>query len=405
MKLFSNPQQSTQHDVDLILDIRSGSVGACLVSTNKDTPEIHWSDRFPVDFLTEHDTDRLLHMTKQALSEAVTTARDKGLQAMENASTSSQPGEIYCYFSAPWQIGSPQDITIEHDSSFVVNRSRLELAKEKAENVFLDNTLDNFSTNEDNLEPLTTALLGCWCNGYRLEEPNGVLTDRLKASTYVSMLPARIKSVVESTVTNTFHPGDISYHSFTSAIHRAFTKRFSHPKTFLTINVDEEMTQLLLINSGVLMGAVSYPVGSHFLIRELAESLDVPSADARSRLRQQQKNEAEEQSNQQIEEVVTKTRDKWQNLLIDTLDEFSADVSIPEYAFVLANRDVSKTFHDFVKNADVSDHILNEDSFRVHEVTDDLLQIHVTTTEDHSDHYLSIAGITHTDAKLGVKVA
>lgn len=405
MNLFFSSQKSAESDVDLILDIRSGSVGACLVTTNKQTPEIHWSDRFSVDFLTEQDTDRLLHITKKVLSEAVTAARDEGLRTMEGTSAGSRLGEIYCYFSAPWQTGSPQDITIEHDSSFVVNQNRLQLAKTKAENVFVEETLENFGTSEENLEPLSTALLGCWCNGYRVEEPNGVLVDRLKVSTYVSMLPTRIKSAVESTVTNTFHPDNISYHSFTAAIHRAFTKRFSHPKTFLTINVDEEMTQLLIINSGVLMGSVSYPVGSHFLIRKLTQSLDVPAADARSRLRQQQRGEAEEQNKQQIEKVVTKTRDKWQKLLTDALDEFSAEVSIPEYAFVLANHDVSKTFRDFAKNTDVSDQILTEDTFRVHEVTDDLLQIHVATTEDHSDHYLSIAGITQADIKSGLEVA
>lgn len=403
MNLFSNSQHAVDSEVDLILDIRSGGVGVCLVTTDTETPKIHWSDRFSVDFLAEHDTDRLLHMTKRALSEAVTTARDKGFQKIKDRSTGSQPGEIYCYFAAPWQIGSPQDITIEHDSPFEVNQDRLQLAKEKAENLFLENSLENFGTSEENLKPLTTALLGCWCNGYRLQQPKSVLTDKLKVSTYVSMVPTRIKSVVESTVTNTFHPNNITYHSFTAAIHNAFTKCFSHPKTFLIINVDEEMTQLIIVNSGVLVGSVSYPVGSHFLIRELAESLNVPAADARARLRQQQKSEADKQSNQQVEEIIARVRDKWQSLLIDTLDEFSADVSIPEYAFVLANHDVSKTFRDFVKDVDVSEHVLDKDSLRVHEVTDDLLQIHVATAEDHSDHYLSIASIMHSSEKSGVK--
>lgn len=400
--MLKDAAQSSKETADLIFDIRSGSVGVCLVSAGKDTPQIHWSKRFSVDFLSEHDTDRLLHMTKEALTKAVTAANKEGLQALKNETEVSDLGDIYCYFAAPWQIGSPQEITIQNESPFVVNEDRLQLAKEKAEDMFLEDALDRFSTDKENLIPLTTALLGCWCNGYRLENPHGVSTTKLRASTYISMLPQRVRETVENTISDEFHPDQISYHSFTAAIQRAFTKRFSHPKTFLVVNVDEEMTQLLIINSGVLMGSVSYPVGSHFLIRQLAKSLDVPAADARTRLRQYQEDEAEDKRHEEVEKVLKKTRDKWQELLSDSLGEFSANVSIPEYAFVLTNHDVSSSFSEFTKGVEVKDHLLREDSFRVHEVTDDLLQIHVATQEEHSDHYLSIASVIHADAQADV---
>jgi cell division ATPase FtsA len=213
------------------------------------------------------------------------------------------------------------------------------------------------------------------------------------------MLPRRVRQVTEEVISKTFHPDRLSCHSFTAAIQRAFTKQFSHPKTFLVVNVDEEMTQLLIVNSGVLMGSVSYPVGSHFLIRQLAKELDVPAGDAKSRLYQHQNKEAESRTAQDIERILTQTQERWQDLLVDSLGEFSADVSIPEYAFVLANHDVRGTFREFTQGVTVGQHLLRTDGFRVHEVSDDLLQIHVQSQQDHTDHYLSIAGLIHEHTK------
>jgi translation elongation factor EF-Ts len=402
MNFFSSSQQSYDGDVDAIFDIRSGSVGVSLVTADDETPKVHWSDRFAVDFLSEHDTDRLLHMTKDALTKAVSALQKDGLKAVKKTSKSASVGKVFCYFSAPWQIGSPQEVEIEKESRFIVNENRLELAQEQAEKLFQEKALKHYDTKEDNLVPLTTALLGCWCNGYRLEKPHGVRTNKLLASTYISIIPQRLRDTIEETISQSFHPDKISYHSFTVAIHRAFTERFSHPKTFLVINVDEEMTQLLIVNSGVLMGLVSYPTGSHFLIRQLSKSLDVPIADAKTRLHQFQEKEAGSIRDNEVKQILNKTREKWQELLRDALGKFSADISIPEYAFVLANHDTSAAFREFTKGMDVSDHILRTDSFRVHEVTDDLLQIHLSTQEDHSDHYLSIASVIHADTQTDI---
>ena len=401
MAFFSDTEQSSNQGVDVVFDIRSGSVGVCLVSADEQTPKIHWSDRFSVDFLAEHDTDRLLKMTKNALNKAVSTAHEDGLSELE--SDGSNPlCNIYCYFAAPWQIGSPQEITIQDDNEFTVTQNRLELAKEKAEKMFLDDALERHGTHKENLTKLSTALLAFWCNGYRLKNPHQVGTKNLRVSTYVSMLPRRVRQVTEEVISKTFHLDRLSCHSFTAAIQRAFTKHFSHPKTFLVVNVDEEMTQLLIVNSGVLMGSVSYPVGSHFLIRQLAKKLGVPAGDAKSRLYQYQNEEAESRTAQDIERILTQTKERWQDLLVDSLGEFSADVSIPEYAFVLANHDVSGTFREFTQDVEVGQHLLRTDGFRVHEVSDDLLQIHVQSQQDHTDHYLSIAGLIHEHTKKDV---
>lgn len=396
MNLFGSSQQSTDGGADLIFDIRSGSVGACLVTTDGDTPEIRWSTRVSVDFLAEHDTDRLLHMTQDALRDAVNTARDEGLSVLDDTDQTSGVRDVFCYFAAPWQVGSPQEITIENEDPFVVDTKKIQLAKEKAQRLFLDNAVNRFGADSKSLQPLTTALLSIWCNGYELDNPIGVSTDTLQASTYVSMLPERVKDLVEQTISDAFHLDRLSLHSFTASVQRAFSQTFSHPKTFLVVNVDEEMTQLLVVNSGVLMGSVSYPLGSHFLIRTLAKSLDVPAGDARSRLRQYQHEEAQAESAATISRIINESKNRWQELLVESLGEFSADVSMPSYAFVLASHATSASFADFTREAEVEEHLLTEASFRVHEVTDDLLSIHVQSKEEHTDHHLSIASLTHT---------
>jgi hypothetical protein len=393
MNFFSSANTSN-NTVDALLDIRSGSVGAALVEYRENsTPKIHWSHRESVDFLTDHDTDRLLHMTQQALQKIIKQVREKGLPVCrQELDTQVSLGNVRCFFAAPWQVGSPQEITMTKDEKFAVDREQIELAKEKAEKLFSEDAMGKFGTESENLEQLTTAVFSIWCNGYEVTNPLGCKTDRLRIATYVSMLPSRVKKLTENKISDQLHPDKISLHSFTAAIQKTFTQVFSHPKTFLVVNVDEEMTQLLVVNSGVLMGAVSYPLGSNFLIRTLAKALNAPAADARTRLRQYQEDEANGKTQETVDRVIGKARTRWQDLLVSSLDEFSSDISVPDYAFVLANQATTDIFADFVDGVSVEKHLLSNDSFRIHAVTDELLSEHVIFDE-HADHYLSMAGL------------
>jgi len=393
MNFFSS-SNTANNTVGAVIDIRSGSVGAALLSyTAEGKPHIHWSHRQSVDFLTEHDTDRLIHMTQQALEETAEKIHDEGLK--KSARIHEQEvglGSVRCFFAAPWQVGSPQEITITNEEEFTVDQKQIELAKDKAESLFSEDTISRFGTESENFKQLTTAVFSVWCNGYQLENPLGVTTDNLRVATYVSMLPDRVKQLTENNISNHLHPDKLSLHSFTAAVHKTFTQAFTHPKTFLVINIDEEMTQLLVVNSGVLMGAVSYPLGSHFLIRTLAKALDVPAADARTRLKQYQEDEAETKTQSTVNQVVDKSRDRWQELLVSSLDQFSENISIPNYAFVLSNHATSPVFADFAGDVSVKEHLLTDDTFRIHEVTDKLLTNHIKAA-DHVDHYLGMASL------------
>jgi hypothetical protein len=396
MNLFSS-STAPENTVDAVLDIRSGSVGAALLDYDENgRPEIYWSHRQPVDFLTEHDTDRLIHMTQRALDKTTEQIRKIGLKKAEKKrERETALGDVRCFFAAPWQVGSPQEITITNENPFTVDKKQLQLAKGKAESLFSEDAVSRFGTKSENLKQLTTAVFSVWCNGYKLDDPIGVRTDNMRLATYVSMLPDRVRKLTENCISNHLHPEKLSLHSFTAAVHKTFTQAFNHPKTFLVINVDEEMTQLLVVNSGVLMGAVSYPLGSHFLIRTLAKALDAPAADARSRLKQFEDDEAQAQTQSTVNDVIEKARDRWQELLVSSLEQFSENVSIPTYAFVLSNHVTSPTFADFAGDISARKHLVVSDSFRIHEVTDDLLADHTTAT-DHVDHYLGMASLVET---------
>ncbi|PSO46594.1 MAG: hypothetical protein BRC24_01170, partial [Parcubacteria group bacterium SW_4_46_8] len=90
-----------------------------------------------------------------------------------------------------------------------------------------------------------------------------------------------------------------------------------------------------------------------------------------------------------------KARNRWQELLVSSLEQFSENVSIPAYAFVLSNHVTGSTFADFASDVSARKHLVVSDSFRIHEVTDDLLADHTTST-DHVDHYLGMASLVET---------
>lgn len=397
MGLFET--KSSDPKTKAVFDIRSGSIGAAIVVTSQESdPEVVWTHRKSISFMEEHDTNKLVNMAKRALD----TAASKLQKASGKISWETEVPpiqDVQCFFSAPWYVGSTQTVTISKNEAFAVDKERMNLARQKAYEVFQEETIANHTKNKENLEELDETVFGVWCNGYKLNNPNRVKTNTLEVAIYISMLPTRIADVVRETVGSQFHTDRLSFSSFTAAISDLFTNVFDHPKSFLVVDAGEELTEILLVENEVLTESVSFPLGEHFLTRTLTEKLDTPPADARSRLRLYQEDHQSDKGKGEIDDVIKKAKKRWQELFASSIGEFSSNISIPSHAYVLSGHRFGSLFADFVSDTSVKDHLVTRPKFRVHEVDNQLLSSRLNTNKEEVDHFLATSILSACEAE------
>lgn len=383
MTLFGS--QTKTGGADVIFDIHSGSIGAAIV-TFDGQPIVHWSTRKPIDFLSEHDTDKLLQTTKRKIAAVAETVHDDALDTLRaKEGAPNTIGNVEVFISAPWHVGGAQKIIVRKDDPFTIDGEQLQLAQTKAEEMFREQAAQQFGAQQESMQSLETIILKTKCNGYTLENPRGATAADLSVFTHVSLVPKRVKETLEAALSDYFHPDRITLRSFVASLYRTFSGLFVHPTSFVIIDVDEEITRLILIESGSIAATVPFQLGSHFVVREVANELDVPAADAHAKIDQYTSGN----QTKQVSTVVESARARWQEQFRAALDDLSADISIPEFAYLLAEADTSSLFAEFARNIDVKDQLITTDQFRVHEVDDSLLTKHLTQKEDTLDHYAS----------------
>ncbi len=398
MGLFET--KSSTSKTKAVFDIRSGSIGAAIVVTSEEEkPEVVWSHRKPISFMKEHDTSKLINMTKQAVDSAA--ERLQKVSSKITGKTDISPvQEIQCFFAAPWYVGSTQTVTINKDNPFTVDEERMNLARQKADELFREETVANHTKKEEDLEELDEAVFGIWCNGYRLNKPQEVATNTLRVAIYKSMLPTQIANITREAIGSRLNTDQLHFNSFTAAVSRLFTNVFDHPKSFLLVDAGDELTEILLVENGVLTESVSFPLGEHFLTRTVAKSLDRPPSDARSRLQLYLDNHQTSEHKQEIDDVVTEAKDRWQELFASSIGEFSPDVSLPSHAYVLSGHSVGSLLTDFVSDTSVKDHLVTRSRFRVHEVDSELLSSRLHTKRSAVDHFLAASVLSACEARV-----
>lgn len=313
MALFSNPRE-----LNLILDISSGSVGGALVlKGGKTGPFIIGTHRKNFPLRPDFNSLRI----KKEMLEGV----DVVCQELQRK-TLRRPDKIFCILATPWSHGELRSIYYETKTDFKFTQK---LAKR-----LVDEEVDRFKQEWANLKQVidkrTTKVA---LNGYVVDKPNGESARTLRLDVFLSLAPEQAVLDIEEKIHKTFKART----AFTSQMFSDFVvvrDVFDLQNDFIILDVGEEVSEVTLMKDDHLVGTAFFPYGTASIMRFIAEKLGRSVHETKSLFYMHQSGHIDPLSNKNFVEAVKEAGSQWVGELKTILYNFSPNRHLPHNIFL-----------------------------------------------------------------------
>lgn len=341
----------------LVFDIGSSSVGGALFYMGKrDIPKIVFSIREPIPTEEELDVDRFLFLTLKALKLVVETISKKGYGA---------PKRTFCILSSPWYASQVRIVRMEKDAPFTFTNKLADELIQKEITIAEEEYLAKNERTENKVRPIELKNMKTVLNGYSTTTPLNQKTKELEMNIFVSMSGDKILTNIEDVIHQYFNGPVIKFSSFMMASFTVARDVFVNQDNFLLINIGGEVTDIAMIKKDVLRESVSYPAGSNFIVRGVANELKCSIDEAKSYVSLYKEGHMEANILKKIDPVMLKLKTQWLKKFQESLSNITNDISIPATIFITVDPELADFFSDIIKTEEFNQYSLTESKFRV----------------------------------------
>jgi hypothetical protein len=336
--------------VAVIFDIGSASVGAALTLIRPDKkPHVVYHTRRYMVFQNEFDFDRFLASMLGALAHAARDVERHGLTRLTfPEGVSRRVDHILCSYASPWYLSEARSLTMRKEKPFVLTREVIHDLIAKQEAVLEKEGKEHYGGALDgHLDVIEKSVTGIKLNGYAVPDPYGRRATAAQFMLTVAAMPRELKRRVEDAIGRIFHLERITHHSFPVVGCAVAARYLKAPEVFLFIDVSGEVTDVALVTEDGLVELVSFPNGTHHLLRELTKTLGISSDEARSLLALYRAGAAGNNVRQGLERALSAAQSAWLENFARALGTWSAEMPLPGDVLLAASEWAGDVFGSF----------------------------------------------------------
>jgi len=359
MGFFSKSKSSARDEKKrvLVFDIGSSSVGGALFEVQKSsTPKILMTLREPINLEEEINPDKLLSLTTKAL-ESVANKMHKALVG--------RPAEIFCALSSSWYASQTRVIKFQKNTPFIFNAKLAESLIQKEIDIFQTENIKNFPHSDNKIRLVEWKNIKTILNGYVTLDPLGKKTKSVEMSVFISIAQESFLTHIEETIYKSFHLKEIGFISFALVSFTIVRDMLSNRENFILMDITGEITDISIVNKGVLFNSVSYPLGTNFFIREISIALGVSLDEGKSMLSLFRDGHAEASVEKKLVPIIDRMKKEWLNQLSKSLIDLSENLSVPRDIFVTVDSHLQNFFSDIIKNEQFGQHALSYSKWHI----------------------------------------
>ncbi len=350
-----------------IVDISSASIGIALVKQSKGSkPEIIQRVRREVNFQENLTSERFLHQVVLTLEESITQLISQG---------ASRPEKVVCFLSAPFYASRTQVIKKSEIKPFLLTSQLVNKLVMSQVATFKRSLPSLFSPQEKKSahELIQTEQMQIKTNGYLLPHPFGQKVNELEIAHYLNLGSSRILDQFRKVIMAKWHHVEVEFCATAFAFYQVL-KDISDQDSFVILDVDGEVSEISLVWQKLLRGSVSYPFGSHWLLRTLVKEFATTPAEMRSSLAlfiaNKQHPLIAERINQALNKAKTKWLDNFRQGLIKVLD----DCFMPSTVFIVSDPLMAPLFHQWLQAYEFGEFKVSRKPFMVNVLSADILR-------------------------------
>ncbi len=326
----------------IILDVRSGSVGAAAVvpPTPKSPATVLCAMRTTLPILAEFEVKRATEQIGAGIKETLTEIRK---------SVPGKAREVVAFIGTPWFISQTRTAVYKAEKPFECSKKFLDRLQKDEVAAFVHEHFPDGTVDILEQIPVQTLL-----NGYPTDKPLGKTASEAAAAFFVSAASHEFVELVEKQIRSVYH-SNIRYHTFAHAsLFVAQRTLLSATPTFVYVDIGGEVSELSLVEAGCIKEAISFPMGSHSVVREIGKFFSSTPEESRSMYQAYIEHRVSESVALKVEKVLEDVRLKWATYVKSIIDKLLISHLLPPLYIVIGNPETSQIFCETLRSAELA---------------------------------------------------
>lgn len=320
MALFSKGQDFKNI---LVLDIGTASVNALLVRAAKNSPsEIIFSAKAGLRLLENPDFRSMWRYAKESLL---------GVIAVLKKEHNGIPLDlIFVVFSSPWYVSQTRIVKMERPESFIVSQKLFdEMVSEELE-LFRARSQKKFGFSSENIAIMEQEIMKVTLNGYSVQEPLKKKTRQLELALYASLARKELLEDLENLLEHQLGRARVKINSSPLALFEVLKEMVGLEEGFLLVDMGGEITEISLVERGIIEEVLTFARGGHFVVRRLASGLSIGLEEALSLLKSKTRGDLKDSLGRKMIMILEEAGKEWFRFFLKALGDLGKSRPLPQ---------------------------------------------------------------------------
>ncbi len=372
MSLLSPLRKAVSGGPVALLEIGSGSVGALYFTRGDDAKHVprsvFFAKRYPMPLQESLDFRRFAKAMEDSLNAAT-----KELSESPAIKKNGRPHEVHVVFGAPWYLSRSKVTSMGQPRPFMVTDSMLAAVNKAAVDDFLASgevtTGEQIEHAPKLVEHMPVQVL---LNGYPTSRPAGKRVTTFSVAMFESVVSSRVFQTVSTVVYHALGRTPL-FHSASLAYYKTIGSIFTEPDNYLIATVEQEVTEVSLVEGDVLRETVSSPLGTNHLLRALTTERKTVPEEALSLYLLATSMQARSGEDKTLEAHLEKARVKALSSFAQTCNTLANLKPLPSKLYLLAEPQFGAWFAQVFADSSCAQYTSLGDPFQVALLTKDAI--------------------------------
>ncbi|MBI2024320.1 hypothetical protein HYT00_02975 [Candidatus Giovannonibacteria bacterium] len=378
--IFSKKKESKNI---LVVDIGSSSVNYFVFASkpNNEITEFSGIIHSRLPLLENPEFKHIERHVKKALGEASQELQKKNKNVKLDA--------IYVVVSAPWYLCETKFVKISRREKFKITSDLLNKLMAEEIELFKRKSSEKFSTKYEEVEIVEYESMRFIVNGYPIKNPFGKKVQELEVSIYLSAVLRSFKGDLEDILRHFFGGVEIKIVTEPYPLFLILSEILNTDEGFIVVDVGGEVTEVYLVQKGILENVKTFIWGGNLVVRRLASLLDLNLGEASSLFKLSSNGELKPDTNGKITKAVEGICSQWQNLLAQSLSGLRKNSPLPQTLVLLGGVAGSEVLKGCANSTDFASFTILGKPFNI-----------VTFKPENFDGRVPLAGIDRKDPQM-----
>lgn len=336
----------------LIIDIRSDGVGGALVEppdgakSRKICSKVLAVSRHQIDFRAEFNRDRFW---------ADLVAAFKLVLADLGAAANPRPASIIVFLSAPFYAAQTRTVKQTRPASVKVTRRLVaDLVAADIQQFQLKTPPLFREILYDTHEIIEHKIMAIKLNRYETHSPFGQTASEIEISHYLTVSSNKVLERFRELILVQLPHRPIIFHSFPFVLY-VICRDTLNSGNILLLDLGGEVTEISLIAHNLLWETISFPIGSNFLIRFLAEDLKTVPEEIVSALKIYQGGGHNKLASEQMTKALARASGEWLKSFKAALAALAQTHLGPDELLAVGDQTITPLVLEWIKGASYQD--------------------------------------------------